>query len=236
MGVVNPLAALSRTIKLKKFKLFQEDIPNDLADYYKQSGLLAIDTELTGLNLLRDNVSTIQISDGIGEHSIIQLSKQGWVAENIKSVLESNAVRKVFHHALLDVSMIRQDLGITVRNFRCTKVASKIVRTYTDKHGLKDLSEELLGIKMEKKVRESPWFSEKLSQKQLEYAITDVLHLLDLYQKLNELIEQRGMVRSGINCQDLNEEAQEALKHMIPLLISGYGSPDQWDLGWLFKY
>ena len=233
----NLSAALRRTTGMKKFKLFQEDISNDLAEYYKQAGLLAIDTELTGLNLFRDNVSTIQISDGNKEHSIIQLSRQGWVAENIKSILESNTVRKVFHHAILDVSMIRQDLGITVRNFRCTKIASKVVRTYTDRHGLKDLSEELLGIKIEKKIRESPWFSEKLSQKQLEYAIGDVLYLLDLYHKLNELIEQRGMVRSGINCQDLNEEAQEAMKHMIPLLISGYGSPDNnWDLGWIFKY
>ena len=234
--MVNPLAALSRTTKLKNFKLFQEDINEELLEYYRNTGLIAIDTELTGLNLFRDKVATIQISDGIGNDTIVQMSRQGWIAENIKKLLENNAVRKVFHHALLDVSMIQQDLGITVRNFRCTKIASKIVRTYTDKHGLKDLSEELLGIKMNKKIRESCWFGEELSQDQLQYAIGDVFRLLDIYNKLNELIEARGRIGSGMSCQDVNEEAQAAMQHMIPLLISGYGSPDQWDLGWIFKY
>ena len=236
MVAENLLAVLSRTTKLKKFKLFQEDIPQDLLEHYQNSGVIAIDTELTGLNLFRDKVATIQISDGVSTHSIIQMSKQGWVAENIKKLLESNVVRKVFHHALLDVSMIQQDLGISVKNFRCTKIASKTVRTYTEKHGLKDLSEELLGVKMEKKTRESCWFSQELSQDQLQYAIGDVVRLLDIYNKLNELIEARGQIGSGMSCQHVNEEAQIAMQHMIPLLVSGYGSPDQWDLGWLFRY
>ena len=235
MVVANLLAVLLRTTKLKKFKLFQEDIPEDLLEYYRVAGLLAVDTELTGLNLFRDKIATIQLSDGY-KHTLVQISRQGWIPENLKALLENKSVEKVFHFALLDVCFLQKDLNIETRNFQCTKVMSKIVRTYTQWHGLRDLAEELLDIKLDKKTRETCWFGEELSKDQINYAIGDVVWLLDIYRKLNELIESRGLLGSGRSCQDINQAAQSAMTHLVPLIVSGYGDKDPWDLGWLFKY
>ena len=219
-----------------KYKLYKEDISDDLLNHYRMSNLIAVDTELTGLNLSRDKICLIQFSDGLGANAIVQVH-ENWVPKNSKSILENESIRKVFHHAPVDVSFLRADLDINTRNFHCTKLMSKVVRTYTDKHGLSDLSEELFSKKMDKTIRQSCFFYEKLSKEQEEYAIKDVLDLLDIYRELNEMIDRRGMTRSGISCRDANDQAQLAMKHMIPLLVSGYGGPDSnWDLGWMFKY
>ena len=236
-AVENLLVALSRTTTLKNIKVFKEDIPEDLLIYFRKSGFVLVDTETTGLNLMRDQVCTVQLSDGIGVHLIIQINaNDGWISENLKSLLMNPAVEKIFHHAMFDVSMIYSSLGYMTSNFRCTKLMSKIVRTYANNHSLQELSLELLDKHRDKKIRQSSWFVEELTQKQIQYALADVKYLLEIYNKLQEMIEARGMLRSGFTCQQLSKHAHEAMQNIIPLVTSGYGDPDTFDIGWLFKY
>lgn len=221
-----------------KYQIFNDDLPNDLLTRFRQEQLLAVDVETTGLNMFRDEVCTIQISDGVSNNIIIKINIKNYlVPGNLKSILENKNVRKVFHNAPFDVCMIYQSLNINVNNFQCLKVMSKIVRTYADKHGLKDLAEEFGIEKINKFIQQSCWFGDGLSPDQEKYAIKDVIYIVHLYDKLHQMIKRRGQLRSGLSCSDLHENAQEAMRNMIPLLTSGYGSPDNnWDLGWLFRH
>ena len=218
-----------------KFEIFEKDLSEEYLQFFLNSELVAVDIETTGLNLHRDQICLVQISDGERHHAVLKIDFQ-WVPDNLSKLLSSENTKKVFHHAIFDCSMIQADLGIVVKEIACTKVMSKVVRTYTSQHKLADLSAELIEINLDKTIRESCWFRE-LSIKQCRYAVDDVIRLIDIYKELDFLIEARGDLRSGYSCRDVNNHAQKAMSNMIPLLVSGYGSPDNnWDLGWIFKY
>jgi len=219
-----------------KHTLYKKDLPDDVYGHLQQTSVIAVDIETTGLNLFRDEVCTVQISDGKGINLIIKIDPN-WIPDNLRYILENENVLKVFHHAPFDVCVMHESLGILTKNFHCLKIMSKIVRTYTDQHRLKDLAQEILGHKLDKSSQQSCWFVDQLALEQEKYAIRDVADIIDIYKKLNEMIELRGTLRSGFKCSEIHKNAQEAMKNMIPLLVSGYGSPDNnWDLGWIFKH
>lgn len=219
-----------------KHTLFIKDLPDDVLTHLQKSRIISVDIETTGLNLHRDEVCTAQVSDGVGVNLIVKIDPN-WIPSNLQSILENENVLKVFHHATFDVCLLHESLGINTKNFHCLKVMSRVVRTYTNQHGLQDLAQELLGVKMDKKFQQSCWFVDQLSSEQQKYAARDVVDIIDIYKRLSEMIELRGTLRSGYKCSELHENAQNAMKNMIPLLISGYGSPDNnWDVGWMFKH
>ena len=196
-----------------------------------QKPLIAIDTELHGLRLHRDQICLVQIGDDARNVTLVQ-PRQGKFPENLKTLLEEPRVRKIFHYALTDVAFFETSLGIQVQNFRCTKVMSKLIRTYTDSHGLKHLCDELLGIDISKQQQQTNWASLHLTQAQLQYAASDVFYLIEIYEKLTAMMEARPDLPSGRKILDLNEAAQRMLPSLVYLLIDGYGDRDQgWETG-----
>lgn len=204
------------------------DIPDYMVAEYQKSGILAVDTELHGLKLYRDEICLIQMCDDEGNLCLVkpEPKKPG---KNLRTVMENKKIMKVFHFALTDVAFFRTSLGIEVKPFNCTKVMSKICRTYTEGHGLKDLSQELLGMQMEKQQQQTNWARTDLSPEQLKYAANDVLNLVKIYRSLEEMINSRPPLSTGATLKDLNAKAQSVLPNLIELLIHGYGNLDN---GW----
>lgn len=203
------------------------DISDAQLEHYLTQKVIAVDSELHGLKLYRDQVCVVQVGDRAQNISLIRPEKGK--TPNLKILMESPKVLKVFHFALTDVAFFKVDLEMAVAPFWCTKVMSKIARTYTGSHGLKHLTAELLGIEISKEQQQTDWASPKLSPAQLEYAANDVLHLVEIYEKLLNKIKQRPQLSTGATLIDLNEKAQAMLPGLIDLLIHGYG--DQ-DMGW----
>ena len=164
-------------------KLHRGDIPADL----KFGDAVAVDTETLGLNPLRDRLCLIQLSSGDGIGHIVQFRPGDYDAPNVKRLLADPKVTKIFHFARFDVAVIRHYLGVQCWPLYCTKIASRLTRTYTDKHGLKDLCGELLGIDLSKQQQSSDWGREDLTQEQLDYAASDVLHL----HRLKDILDRR---------------------------------------------
>src|SRR5271170_2310946 len=142
--------------------------------------MVAIDSETMGLRLGRDPLSVVQLSAVDGDARVVQLARPGYDAPNLKRLLEDPAVLKIFHFGRFDIAMFALHLGVTTAPVYCTKIASKIARTYTDRHGLKDVSRELLGIELSKAQQSSDWGADALSPEQVAYAASDVLHLHQL--------------------------------------------------------
>ncbi|MEM9332111.1 MAG: ribonuclease H-like domain-containing protein [Pseudomonadota bacterium] len=157
------------------------DLPN--LDAYKDS--IAVDSETLGLNPLRDRLCVVQLSPGDGTADVVQIAKGQTEAPNLKSLLEDENRTIIFHFARFDVAVLKHALGIRCSNVYCTKIASRLTRTYTDRHGLKDLVREFIGIDISKQQQSSDWAAETLTQAQLEYAASDVLHLHDLRAHLD---------------------------------------------------
>ena len=198
------------------------DISDKLLEMYLAEPEIAIDTELHGLRLYRDEVCLIQICDDKKNVSLIKpTAKQ--LPPNLKRLLTDPNVIKIFHFALSDVAFFKTSLNIEVAPFRCTKVMSKLIRTYTQGHGLKDLSLELLGHDLNKDQQQTNWAQNNLSSKQLEYAANDVLELIQIYRKLSEMMDNRPPLTSGTTVNELNHKAQAMLPSMVELLIHGYG-------------
>ena len=173
------------------------DISDNLLEMYLAEPEIAIDTELHGLRLYRDEVCLIQICDDKKNVSLIKpTAKQ--LPPNLKRLLTDPNVIKIFHFALSDVAFFKTSLNIEVAPFRCTKVMSKLIRTYTQGHGLKDLSLELLGHDLNKDQQQTNWAQNNLSSKQLEYAANDVLELIEIYRKLVKMMDDRPPLASGI--------------------------------------
>jgi len=204
------------------------DIPDSLLEGYLNSKEVAIDTELQGLRLGRDHVCLVQICDRGKNVCLLQpMSREA--PPNLRKLLTHEKTMKVFHFALTDVAFFKTSMGVDVRPFRCTKVMSKLVRTYSETHSLRSLVMELMGVELDKESQQSNWSSKNLTQMQLRYAANDVLYLLPVYDTLMEMIENRGALPSGITAMELHETTQAVLPTMVNLLINGYGDKDN---GW----
>ncbi|MEE2526966.1 ribonuclease D [Hyphobacterium sp. HN65] len=163
---------------------------------------VAIDTETLGLSLVRDKLCLVQLSAGDGDAHIVQMDRSGYNCPNLKTLLADPGVEKILHFARFDVAMIRKYLGVTLAPVFCTKIASKLTRTYTDRHGLKDVTRELLGIELSKQQQSSDWGAAELSDAQLEYAASDVLYLHQLRDRLTEKLEREGRMDLARACFD----------------------------------
>jgi ribonuclease D len=172
----------------------------DLPKTFKPAPVIAIDTETLGLNPHRDRLCVVQLSNGDGTADIVQLDPRKDKAPVLCGVLADSAVTKLFHFARFDVAVLRHNLGVTTAPVYCTKIASKLVRTYTDRHGLKDLIRELLGIDISKQQQSSDWAAETLSQEQLSYAAGDVLHLHALKTRLDMMLAREGRSEIAAAC------------------------------------
>lgn len=164
----------------------------DLPANVKLNGDIAVDTEAMGLNNLRDRLCVVQISDGSGDAHIVHFPNANYEAPNLKKLLSDESRCKIFHFARFDVSIIMHYLNIKFSNVYCTKIASKLCRTYTDSHGLKDLCNTLLNIKLNKQQQTSYWGDDKLSEDQIAYAAADVLYLHELRQHLDAMLKREG--------------------------------------------
>jgi len=166
----------------------------DLPDLARYTDTVAIDTETMGLNPHRDRLCVVQLSPGDGTADVVQIPQGHRDAPNLKALLGDPKVTKIFHFARFDLAALYNALGVMPQPVYCTKIASRLTRTYTDRHGLKDLVRELLGIELSKQQQSSDWGADTLTEAQLAYAASDVLHLHALRDRLNVMLarEQRG--------------------------------------------
>src|ERR1700741_2545714 len=175
---------------------------NDLPDGLDLGSVVAIDSETLGLNPHRDRLCLVQLSSGDGAAQAVQFAPGSYAAPNLKRMLADPKAIKLFHYARFDVAMFRRHLGVMTAPVYCTKIASKLVRTYTDRHGLKDLVKELLGVDMSKEQQSSDWGAPELSEKQLAYAASDVAHLHRLKDALDAMLEREGRTALARACFD----------------------------------
>ena len=177
-------------------RLHHGDLPAD----YVPGDAIAIDTETLGLNPLRDRLCVVQISRGDGDADVVQIVGRIPEAPNLARVLADPTVQKIFHFGRFDVAVLFHRLGVMTTPVYCTKIASKLVRTYTDRHGLKDLARELIGIDLSKAQQSSDWAAEQLSPAQLDYAASDVLHLHALKRELDRMLAREGRTELAQSC------------------------------------
>jgi ribonuclease D len=173
---------------------------NDLPDGLDLGRMVAIDTETLGLNPFRDRLCLAQLSAGDGVCHAVQFEVGQYAAPNLKRLLTDPATLKIFHFARFDVAMFKRYLGVTTAPIYCTKIASKLVRTYTDRHGLKDLVRELLGVELSKDQQSSDWGAPTLTEKQLAYAASDVAHLHKLKEALDAMLAREGRTALADAC------------------------------------
>lgn len=164
--------------------LHKGDLPNGLSF----GPIVAIDTETMGLAPVRDRLCLVQLSSGDGNAHVVQFRRGEYAAPNLRAMLEDQRVTKLFHFARFDVAVLRHYLGVLTTPIWCTKIASKLARTYTDRHGLKDLCKELIGIELSKVVQSSDWGADTLTEEQVAYAGSDVLHLHRLKAELERML------------------------------------------------
>lgn len=174
----------------------ENDLPDDV--HFKKS--IAIDTEAMGLNNMRDKLCLVQLSGGDGNAHIVKLDRNTYNAPNLKSLLTDASVEKIFHFARFDVAILHHYLGVWTKPIYCTKIASRLVRTYTDSHGLKDLCHELLGKKLSKQQQSSDWGADELSKEQIEYAASDVLYLHKLRDQLDKMLAREERMVLAHKC------------------------------------
>lgn len=173
------------------------DLP-DLSHY--QVDTVAIDTETLGLNPHRDRLCVVQLSPGDGSADVVQIRAGQPAPKNLVALLADPAITKLFHFARFDVAVLKNAFGVVTSPIYCTKIASRLVRTYTDRHGLKDLARELIGLDMSKAQQSSDWAAETLSQAQLDYAASDVLHLHAIKAKLDRMLAREGRTQLAEAC------------------------------------
>jgi len=196
--------------------LHEGDLP---ADALASATDVAVDSETMGLRLGRDPLCVVQLSDGHGDAHVVQLHRPAYDAPNLKRLLTDPAVTKIFHFGRFDIAMFWLHLGVMTAPVYCTKIASKLARTYTDRHGLKDVTKELLGIDLSKAQQSSDWGAAKLSDEQVAYAASDVLHLHALRARLDEMLAREG--RDG-----LARACFEFLPHRALLDVAGWEDDD----------
>ena len=196
-------------------RLHRGDLPN-LSNYGRE---VAIDTETMGLHPHRDRLCVIQLSPGDGSADVVQIPQDATEAPNLVKLLSDPGVTKIFHYARFDMAVLKHRFGIVTGPVYCTKIASKLVRTYTDRHGLKDLARELVNIDMSKQQQSSDWGAEKITDAQLEYAASDVLYLHDIKRHLDRMLRREGRM-------ELAETCFKFLPARIELDLLGWGETD----------
>jgi ribonuclease D len=179
-----------------KIHYYKYDLPDNLEIGQK----IAIDTEAMGLNNIRDRLCTIQLCDGTKNVHIVHFPTPNFECKNLRNLLLQKDLLKIFHFARFDVAIIQHSLGIDLENIFCTKIASKLVRTYTENHGLKILCDELLGVRLSKQERSSDWGAGELSQEQMNYAANDVIHLHKLMEILKARLKREKRLEIAEEC------------------------------------
>jgi ribonuclease D len=200
--------------------LHRDDLPPDVSF----GPVVAVDTETMGLNPHRDRLCLVQLSAGDGTAHLVQLLPRtlggtGYDCPNLKRVLSDQSVVKLMHFARFDVGVLQHRLGVPVNPVKCTKIAAKLVRTFTDRHGLRDLCRELLGVEISKQQQTSDWGAVELTPEQLAYAASDVLHLHALWDKLEALLRREGRL-------ELAEACFRFMPTRARLDLLGYEEPD----------
>ena len=183
-----------------KIKLYQDDLPTSI----KLGLSVAIDTETMGLNPLRDKLCLVQLSSGNGICHLVKINNLRNKPVNLIKILKNNKILKIFHFARFDVAILKHTYKINIKNVYCTKIASKLARTYTDRHGYKDLCMELLNKSISKVEQSSDWGGE-LTLEQQKYAATDVLYLHKIKNKLDKILEREGRIKLAQSCFDFIE-------------------------------
>lgn len=174
----------------------------DLPDTVDLGPVVAVDSETMGLRHGRDDLCVVQLSSGDGNAHVVRLIRPDYDAPNLKSLLADQAVLKLFHFGRFDIAMFALHLDVTTAPVYCTKIASKLARTYTDRHGLKDVCRELLGVEVSKAQQSSDWGAETLTKDQIDYAASDVLHLHALRAKLDTMLAREGRDTLAQACFD----------------------------------
>jgi ribonuclease D len=172
----------------------------DLPDLSRYTSSVAIDTETMGLNPHRDRLCVVQLSNGDGSADVVQIPKDHANAPNLKALFGNPAITKIFHFARFDVAALYHAFGVMPQPVYCTKIASRLSRTYTDRHGLKDLVREVLNIDMSKQQQSSDWGAQQLNEAQLAYAASDVLHLHALRERLDAMLAREGRTELAKTC------------------------------------
>lgn len=168
--------------------IYKNDLPSDI--YFQ--GSVAIDTETMGLKTRRDRLCVVQISQGDGNAYLVQFDGADYSAPNLRRLLSDESILKIFHYARFDLAALNYYLGVEMTNIYCTKIASKLTRTYSDAHGLRTLCDELLSVEISKKQQSSDWGNSEISQSQIKYAASDVLYLHQLKAKLDVMLKREG--------------------------------------------
>ena len=179
-----------------KIKLHSEDLPNKLSF----AGSVAVDTETMGLNHTRDRLCLVQLTSGNGICHLIQLQNISSKPKNLIKLLKNKKILKIFHYARFDVGILKHSFDINIKNIYCTKIASKLTRTFTDKHGYKDLCKDLLNKQISKTEQTTDWGSKKLTQAQQKYAATDVLYLHKIKIELDKMLIRENRVKLAQAC------------------------------------
>lgn len=176
--------------------LHHGDIPSDL----DLGNVIAVDTEAMGLNNHRDRLCLVQLSSGDGNAHLVKIAQGEYDAPNLKKLLSDTKTEKLFHFARFDIAILKHYLGIECTPLYCTRTVSKLVRTYTDRHGLRDLCREVLGVEISKQQQSSDWGADELTEAQQQYAANDVLYLHALKEKLDKRLEREGRTHIAKAC------------------------------------
>jgi ribonuclease D len=199
---------------LDNVQLINKDLTNDILEEYSKSDLLSVDCEMMGLNPYRDRLCLVQMCDRNENITLVKIEPDT-KAPNLKKLFEDSKVKKIFHFARADLAFLYHWLDIDLKNVFCTRSASKLVRTFTDKHGLKELAKEFLNINLDKNSQTTDWGSSELKHEQIKYAANDVLYLIPIYERLLELLKREN--RLGII-----EETNKFLPTLAKLDLMGY--------------
>jgi ribonuclease D len=202
----------------------QEDLTLEQLAAFRQQGAVGVDTEMTGLLPFRDRLCLVQISGSNGTTVLVK-TQQWEKAHNLKALLQDEQVIKVFHFAIMDCAFLLRYLQVQVANAYCTKIASRLARTYSPSHSLSTLLEELYEIKLDKTQRSTDWCRAELSPAQIQYAASDSIWLVDLRTKLEEILAARGQLETGITFAELNQRCQQFIPTLVHLWVNG------WDFG-----
>jgi ribonuclease D len=205
-------------------KIHNDDLPPEDSKRISKTGIVAIDCEMGGLNPYRDNLYVVQLAEPAGIIHILR-AKEWDSARNFKKLLVDQKITKVFHFAIMDCAFLMHRLHSPVNGAYCTKIASKIARTYSSSHSLSTLIKEFFNVTLDKDLQKSFWGSAEISSEQLEYASNDVRYLLPIKERLEKIMADKGSLPSGISYLELNQRCQAAIPLLTHLWING------WDFG-----